>query len=177
MIPLIRCTPPNERQHAPLREHLDTILIHRIGIGTRAADVVHAFTGGVPDAARVTGYKMPYHFVVEADGTCVQCLSLAYQGPHARKWNGRSIGIAAIGDFRIHAPPAVQWRSAVLLSALLAYPQGWAIMGHDAAPEGSSDAAKKCPGDKWVMEDFRDAVAEASLRTIDVDNFWARVRC
>lgn len=177
MIPLTFHTSPSEASHAPLSDHLDTVLIHRIGIGARAADIVGAFTGGIPEAAKATGYKMPYHFVVEEDGTCVQCLRLGVQGPHARSWNSHSIGVGMVGDFRRRGPLQAQWRSAVLLTALLRAPQGWKVLGHDQAPGGSSDPSKQCPGAYWDMDLFMQDVVLALPRGVDINNFWCRVRC
>lgn len=158
-----------------LSEPLRTILIHRIALGNRARDVVAAFTGGVPDAAAVTGYKMPYHFVVEGDGTVVQCLPLSRQGPHAWKRNVDSIGVAAIGDFTRHAPAAAQWRSAAILCHLLGKPQAWEILGHDEAPQGSRDPNKQCPGWFWDMDRFREGVHELLISGGNVDDFWRYV--
>lgn len=166
-----------ENSHKPLDGTLDTILMHRIGLGTNASDVMHAFTGGVPEAAAATGSKMPYHMIIEKDGSVVQCLGLSVRGLHAWKWNPRSIGIGAIGDFRRAAPSAAQWRSAITLCALLAYPQQWKIYGHDEVPEGSTDPYKKCPGDKWDMAEFRLEVLTAGITEADVNDFWRYVRC
>lgn len=154
----------------------DAVLVHRCSVGTTAADTVAAFEGGLPEAAAVTRRKRPYTFLVEPDGTVVQCAPLGKVTPHARSWNRRGVGIAAIGDFRRSTPPDVQWYSTAVLVATLKAHYGFvSVMGHDEAPGSTSDPNKQCPGPMWHMPDFRLVVGAVDVHESDLANFRKKV--
>jgi N-acetyl-anhydromuramyl-L-alanine amidase AmpD len=176
MLPLFFSLSPTSNKHKDLSQKVDTLIVHRVLLGTTARDIVQAFTGGVPEAAEATDHKMPYHFVVERDGSVHQCLSLNKRGVHARRWNRRSIAVACLGDFRREIPRVAQWQSAVLLGGLLSGIQKWEILGHDEAPKSSSDPNKECPGDLWNMSRYRACVRGLSLGSCDYNDFWGKVR-
>lgn len=175
MFPLQHIRPENEERYPVLRE-IDAVLIHRCSVGNNARDVMHGFAGGIPQAARIVGYRMPYHFVVDASGEVTQCVTVGRQAPHAASWNSRSIGVAVLGDFRRNAPTGSQWNAAATLVGLLASPERWDVLGHDEAPGGSNDPRKQCPGRRWPMEQFRSAVWGREVSTAEVDDFWRYVR-
>jgi hypothetical protein len=147
------------------------IIIHRTGLGTRAADIVAGFTGGVPEAAKATGGKMPYHFVVEPDGKAVQCLPVGVMAPHAWKWNDRTVAVACSGDFRRHEPPQAQWYAAARLCRSLEMMYRADTWGHDELPDGSKDPEKQCPGGKWDIPFFLGAIRHLAITGADVVNF------
>jgi len=149
----------------------ERIVIHRIALGARASDIIVAFSGGISLAAKATGYKMPYHYVVESDGSVIQTLPLDVIGPHAWKWNDRSIGVACVGDFRIHEPPKAQWYAAARLCRSLEMLYRADIWGHDELPEGSTDPQKVCPGAKWNLPFFLGAVRHMAITGADIVDF------
>lgn len=154
----------------------EALLIHRCAVGTNTSDTLRAFEGAWPEAAQVTNRKMPYTFCVEPDGDIVQCTPLGKVTPHARSWNQRGIGIAALGDFRRSTPPDVQWyATAVLVATLKAHYGFVSVMGHDEAPGSTSDASKQCPGALWHMPDFRLVVGAVDVHESDLANFRAKV--
>ena len=87
-------------------------MIHRTGkdhgtgadFGDTAEEICSAFTGRVPEAAKATGYKVPYTFIVEAGGRIAQCLPLSFVAPHAFKVSRPWLSVAFIGDFRSEPP-------------------------------------------------------------------------
>lgn len=160
----------NWRQH-PKLSTVDRLVLHRTGMGARAADIVAAFTGGVPEAAKATGRKMPYHYVVEADGTAVQCLPLDRAAPHAKTWNDCTLAIACVGDFRVHEPPQQQWYAAARLCRTLEMSFKADLWGHDELPWGSSDPEKKCPGGKWDIPLFLGAMRHLAVSGADIVDF------
>jgi N-acetyl-anhydromuramyl-L-alanine amidase AmpD len=110
------------------------------------------------EAGPVTGYQMPYTFVIGADGEVEQALKLSDFGPHARAWNTKGVGIACVGDFRVDEPPAVQYNALVWLCTVIAkwLPGGAnSIYGHDELGGARTDVAKQCPGHRLNMHRLR----------------------
>jgi len=140
----------------------DTIAVHRIGkeLGNDAIEICRRFIHD-PAVARYTGGSVAYTFIVGETGTIWQCLPLGEVGAHARRWNRRAIGIACIGDFRVHVMPNTQRNQLVKLCAVLqfGFPRELQIKGHDELPGGSSNENKKCPGSFAYMNEIRRLVA------------------
>lgn len=105
-----------------------------------------------------TAGQTPYALLLLADGEVDQCLAISDYGPHARRWSSACISLAAVGDFRGHAPTPAQWETAVSLCALL-HSWGAPPVGHTELPRSSSDPSKQCPGRMWPMGSFRVEVA------------------
>ncbi len=139
------------------------LVVHRIGkeLGNDAAALTIAFRDTNKLAAGFnTGGRMPYHFVIGEDGTTEQCIPLDRTGAHAMKWNSKSIGIACIGDFRLHEMPDAQKRALIdLCSMLRLLIAGVQIIGHTDLPESTTDPLKICPGKKLDMPTVRMLVA------------------
>lgn len=143
------------------------LVIHRLGaeLGDDAAVIARAFRNTTPDGAGYgTGGRMPYHFLVFPDGRVAQCLPLDRAGAHAMKWNSKSIGIACLGDFRLHPMPSVQESSLIdLCSMLRLLVAGVQMIGHTDLPESSTDVLKVCPGKEINLSLLR---AKTAARTI-----------
>jgi hypothetical protein len=67
-----RLMAPRLKSYKIRQASADILMIHRIKLGPTARDNMQAFTGApgynVPEAARATGGKMPYTFLIEPDG-------------------------------------------------------------------------------------------------------------
>ena len=140
--------------------------VHRTGIGETAAEIRYGFEGGCPEAAAVTGSKMPYTHVIRRDGRIEQALPWTEVGPHAYAWNTRSASVGVVGDFRDHEPTAEQWDSLVWLCTVAALVVGGAdgVYGHDELGDGRRDKSKACPGPRLEMRLLRAQVRERILR-------------
>lgn len=143
------------------------VMIHRVGkdhetgadFGDTAEDICRAFTEG--PAARYTGYKIPYSFIVQADGRVAQALPLSWVGPHALKLSRKWVAIAFIGDFRDSEPTPSQFVAGTILVRMVLGTLGLgveAIEGHTSVPKASSNPAKKCPGKGFNLYEFKSAV-------------------
>lgn len=150
-------------------EHVDTIVIHRVGLnlktgkhlGTTALEVGRAFIDD-PEVAKWTGGEQPYHFYIDPDGTISQALALVDTGRHSRAFNSRAIAIAVICDARVEPPTDEQFDAAVRLSTCVAYHMGikaGRIRGHtELGARATSDPMKQCPGAKFNMKKLRGRV-------------------
>lgn len=163
-------------------DEIEGVMIHRVGIdrltgvdfGPTAEDICQAFTEG--PAARYTGYKVPYSFIIQKDARIAQALPLGKVGPHARRLSRSFVSVAFMGDFReltddqgvllAHEPTEGQFCAGVfLLRALLgvlAKPVS-AIYGH-TDPEmilggSTKDRNKKCPGKGLDLYKLKSAVS------------------
>jgi hypothetical protein len=148
-------------------ESIDGVMIHRVGkdhatgadFGDTAEDICRAFTEG--PAARYTGHKIPYTFVIEAGGRVAQTLPLSWVGPHALRKSPKWVSVAFIGDFRSHPPTNEQIVSGVILGRMLlgtlALPVQ-AIKGHTQVPGATADKKKECPGKRFNLYEFKSAV-------------------
>ena len=127
------------------------LVIHRIKVShvgyTDDASGIAAFFARHPEGIKATGGRMAYHFVVRKDGIVEQAVDIETSAPHARAYNGSSIGVAVIGDFTRERPTEAQlWGLMRCLSKLHAlYPKA-VIVSHDSLPGGSTDPDKRCPG-------------------------------
>ena len=138
---------------------IDLVIIHRLGASLRGwphelhtvADVAAAFAG--LEELRPEGGEV-YDLVVWRDGRVEQWHPLRQYGAHALGASRRSVGIACIGDFRVHAPTDEQWSALVQLCTVLrgglqAQP---AVLGHSDVAGGYRDQEKRpggreeCPG-------------------------------
>lgn len=131
-------------------------VIHRTETGRNAFEISEQYRTN--DAAgRITGYQMPYTFVISPEGVIEQALKLSDYGPHARAWNSKGVGIGVIGDFRRHGVPTAQYQSLVALcSCLAAWMDGAkSIYGHDELRDSMADSGKQCPGPKLDMRMLR----------------------
>ena len=140
--------------------------LHRILLGTDpalcdAATIAEAFADTSPFAAgSYTGGKKPYSIAALPGGVLQQMLELCEYGPHALdRWSTDLVGVAAVGDFRRHEPPAAQLEALADVCAVLAVWTGDAEgIGHTALPRDWGD--KECPGHLLSMTALRAMVAE-----------------
>lgn len=112
-----------------------------------------------PELAGVTG-RMPYHFVVRADGIVEQAVGCRMNTPHARRWNNTSVAVAVLGDFNVESPTSMQWQASIeLATSLCSYFALARVVGHHGRepftlPGSSSDKTKVCPGEAFPLERF-----------------------
>ena len=141
---------------------ISTLAVHRIGksLGEDAITICRRFIDD-PKVAKYTGAEVPYTFIIGEAGTIWQCLPVSDYGAHARRWNVHALGVACIGDFRVHNMPAVQYSQLLRLCVVLnfGFKKGLDIKGHDELPGGSSDPNKRCPGARLDMQSLRWHVA------------------
>jgi len=117
------------------------------GVQVYGAEDVAAFLAANPE---YTGGRMGYHFVIRDDGEVEQALQLDKVAVHAGRYNGESVGIVVVGDFRFNPPTGPQMDALVELCVSLCRelhiaPQS-GIFGHTELPGASSDPYKVCPG-------------------------------
>lgn len=140
----------------PALEGVEKIVIHRVGVNDRYGikwdDDPKAICDKFitdKDVGKYTGFKVPYHFIVNSHGMVGQCIPLSRQGSHAKSHNRNSIAIAAYGDFRTDEPSYVQ---VLTMRSLVEYLQirfgvtADNVVGHSDLNGGSTDPLKECPG-------------------------------
>lgn len=173
----------DKKQRIRTQSEIDTMVVHRIGpklneVNIHGAEDLAAAFCAHPEWG--TGAQMPYAMVIREDGIVEQALKLTDAGPHARKYNSRSFGVAVVGDHRRQEPTEQQYDALCDLAAAWVT-HSWAIgllkpiellvKGHDECEGGSSDKSKRCPGDKLSMVQLRKDV----LRILEEDIFHAGV--
>ena len=128
--------------------------------------------GGLTKWALENGYDdTPYHFIIDTRGRLFYGRPLTRQGCHGNKTaNEHGIGIAMIGNFNEHKPSSAQLRSTARLCALLRIvynilPSN--IYGHKEV----RNKPTSCPGDKFPLNKFRDAVMKDYLKIYGACNF------
>lgn len=167
-------TVPNAPK-APRRKGLasvDTIVFHRIHVGNPETD----------DGATIAKYfedhgaEMPYAFIIPKDQPdksiilVEQLFPLWVKSPHAANWNGRSVGIGVVGDFRKERPTKKQeqaclWIARRIIDACEPHmrdrqwrpvkDKDFLITVHGALTTGTADPDKliggpeECPGAKF----------------------------
>jgi len=144
---------------------IDTIMVHRCGVGESAIEIASWYANYPPIGI------MPYHFVILANGAIEQALLPTAIGPHAWRWNPRSIGIACVGDFTKDRPTADQNESLRWLCRMLElayYTQrqfhrspdliAYSIVGHTDVPMSTKEHGKICPGQYLPVENLRQVV-------------------
>lgn len=106
---------------------------------------------GVPESWRRRSF-VPYHALVDSDGTVHQMLDWGVTGAHAYP-NSRLIGLGHVGDFRVLAPAAEMVLSSkyIVRDLLVQYDLEPEVMTHDQAKArwGKSKSARRpkgCPG-------------------------------
>jgi hypothetical protein len=162
------------RQRHVSLDRRSLIVIHRCGLGETAAEIARGFRE-IPDAAKATGGEMPYTFIVGRGGCIEQALEISERGPHARNWSTRGVGVGVVGDFRLHAPPPLQWSALVWLCSVLAPWLGGhrAIYGHTDLDAATWDKDKICPGPLLCVDDLRASVRdESAMGLTDLGVRW-----
>lgn len=157
-------------KHYPRREigEIRGVMLHRVGkdyqtgadFGDTAEEICQAFTEG--PAARYTGHKLPYSFIVEEGGRVAQCLPVTWVGPHALKKSVDWLSVAFIGDFRDSEPSEAQNVSGTILVRGLLGMIGKgiaAIEGHTNVPGATGDPRKQCPGKGLNLHEVKRAIA------------------
>lgn len=154
------------------------VMVHRVGkdlrtgadLGDTAEEICRAFTSD--PVGKWTGYKVPYTFIIDAQGRVAQCLPLDLVGPHARALSGKYVGVAYIGDFREHEPSPAQWANGLVITRVLLGALGLGVnsaVGHtdpEMVARGSTgDPAKECPGKLFSLGDFRRALVGGLVLT------------
>lgn len=83
-------------------------------------------------------------------------------GAHAEGFNQQSLGICHVGNFDQAKPPEAIWN--VSLPLVMDFMRWFAIpaknvIGHyEVYPRLGQSIKKSCPGVKWIMEEFREAI-------------------
>lgn len=158
--------------------NIDTIAVHRVGVdlvsgqvvgdGITAGSISRAFLDD-PQVGKFTAMQTPYHFLIEKSGDIYQALAISDLGQHAAAWNGRAVGVALIGDFRVEALLVPQRDSLVWLLANLCATLGLeptdAIRAHDRLENGTHTPGKVCPGGNVDIRTII-ALATAKLRVL-----------
>lgn len=101
----------------------------------------------------VSNGKMPYHLVITVSGEIHQCKPLSSIGCHAAGYNGRSIGLAIVGNFTKHKPTNNQIDTTGLLCRLFSE-CGYRVVAHDWLKNSSIDINKRCPGPLFPLRDI-----------------------
>ena len=152
--------PAKTRKKDPTR-----IVVHRIGpalngVTVRAAEDVAAFYGQNP---QYTGGKPAYHAVVTADGEVEISERDTKICMHAVGYNGESLGIAVVGDFRKakirpHQYAALlQW----CVDKCRAYGiQPGRVSGHTDLPGATNTPGKICPGKGIDIQQLREDILD-----------------
>ena len=131
-----------------LRKLTDLIVLHRAEVGFEV-----------------------YNFQVSFDGTVLQHVPFQEKAAHARKFNGRSVGIAVQGDFAslepaIHGVPTQAQLASVeqLIRDLVWWFGPCYFHGHsELGPDGTTFAGKlvaghTCPGERYPLEALRESL-------------------
>lgn len=104
---------------------------------------------GAPEWAHRPGHslggRIPYHFLLRADGVVDQLCEVGDMTPHAGTWNQHSVATAIVGDPRHRPLTPRQWET---LGEWVPLWTAWGAMprGHDELAGGSEDPSKVCPG-------------------------------
>lgn len=148
----------------------DLVEIHCTDGGSRAEPVAEMFAG---DPAKVNkGKHASAHFVVDQDGTIIQCVPLLMAANHAHDMNSRSVGIehcARTPRERGPSDPGLPPSSALYAASarLVAYllvaaglpPTRQYVVGH--AESDKKTTHDRCPeGCGWAWDDYMALVAE-----------------
>lgn len=179
----------------PCRQSTRYIVLHRIGVGRCAGDVEKFFTeaaegvatvtvrprkivdtvrkwklNGIPDRYKARAF-VPYHFIIGINGEITQFLDYDARGAHCYGFNNHSVGIAAIGDFRLERPTDAQVYAAMVLSRdlLFRYGDTVRIKGHDDLRRMNNQRPKGCPGRKFPYERVKKWAELANKNKKDVD--------
>lgn len=105
---------------------------------------VPAEYAGIP--VRGHGF-VPYHFLVTPQGVAARLLPIDARGAHAGRWNGRSIGVAVLGNPDRERPSDAQVAGAASLlgDVLRTFPDA-RILTHDETIAIDAGAQKGCVG-------------------------------
>lgn len=170
---------PWKRHYYRPFERVDTAVFHRIHAGHPESDTGAVIAKFFEDEGKkwIGTTNMPYHIIIpraQPGGTLIvieHCVPFTLKTPHAAKWNGRSIGIGVVGDFRHNMTPTKKQRAGCLWIAQrladLCEPHLKARQGseanrsflatvHSALTTGTSDpekltgGANECPGPKFA---------------------------
>lgn len=149
---------PRKTRHRHRRpDAVNMQVVHRSHLEPTAEETAARFA----DRALGTGGKMPYHFMVEDDGTVKQCVPLSRIAPGALGVNKVSVHIAVHGDLRKHAPTSEQLAALQQLCKDLAcYIGNTNVQGHTEIAGGSRDPLKQCPGRHMDMVELRRVVGQ-----------------
>lgn len=128
------------------RKNTDLIILHHAA-GSGSVEAVHAFHQNVRGWSGIA-----YNFYVRKDGTIWQGRGLEYVGGHSgSKYDSRSVGICAEGNFEIEEMSAAQKQSLIELIAYVIgkYPNAKIIRHKDIA-------ATACPGRNYPFVEICD---------------------
>lgn len=156
------------------RTDYDRIIIHCTDGRSRASRVAEMFAKLDPDPRRHTSA----HFVVDQDGTIIQCVALRHAANHAHDMNSRSVGIEhcartpkEFGPSDPGLPPSsVQYEASARLVAWLLVAAGLAptrrfVVGH--AESDKKTAHDRCPeGCGWQWDLFMSLVREEHAKLL-----------
>ena len=75
---------------------------------TKVGDIDRWHTARWPNFISRRGYRVGYHYVIEADGTTIQTRDHDEEGAHVIGMNRSSIGICIVGNFNLTEPTKEQ---------------------------------------------------------------------
>lgn len=110
------------------------------------------------------GYYVGYQYVIEKDGTTIQCRKDDEIGAHTVGMNDRSIGICLVGNFDLTLPTESQKTA---LTALLKEKMAqWSILSDNIVPHRHF-VIKSCYGSRLSDGWARDLVTPTYVKIID----------
>lgn len=156
------------------RTTYDRVVIHCTDGRSRAMPVAEMFSKLNPDPKR----RASAHFVVDQDGTIIQCVQLAMAAWHAHEMNARSVGIEhcartphELGADDPGLPPSsAQYAASARLVAYLLVAAGLPptrqyVVGH--AESDKKTTHDRCPeGCGWDWDGYMALVVEEHARML-----------
>ena len=153
---------PNLPHHKRDIGTIELIVIHRNSV---ARDIVEVAAFYLNDKVEgpTTGFREPYHFFIQKDGTVEQGHPLEIIGAGAKGRNHNGIHIALDGDFRKELPTPAQLSALTALCATLCSGLGL-DPNRCLEPHSTDPAVKLCPGPKLSVPALRSATREHMAR-------------
>lgn len=172
----------------PRRPKTTHIVLHRIQVGEGYTGIIDFFLNDPEGVATVTvgGLQerldairdwrkygipkekkrrafVPYHWLIDKDGTIYQMLPYAARGAHAYGYNSKGVGVGFIGDFRYEQPKGPQCLAAkhLIRDLLVKYPNAQ-VISHDEGIQAMGRRPKHCPGPLFPVDEVRDWACAAA---------------
>ena len=153
---------PNLPKHKRDMGLIEVIVIHRNSVARNIVDVATFYKNDKVEGP-TTGFRQPYHFFIQKDGTVEQGHSLETIGAGAAGRNRNGVHIALDGDFRKELPSPDQFSALTALCAALC--SGLGLDPSRALESHSTDPAiKLCPGPKLDVPTLRSATKQHLAR-------------
>jgi hypothetical protein len=138
-------------------DSIKQVVVHRNTVGKNALEIAEWYAKN----PKYTGGKMPYHVVIQRDGTVEQAVGFGRVAPGAAGMNQTGIQITLVGDFRRHLPTPEQAFALYQCCKDSARFIGTVnIIGHTEKRPSAVDPDKECPGRLLNMDGLRKHVLE-----------------